>query len=117
MADVEASSKLWKTMDAFGRNRATWIPYWENKGFVRTNSPNVKASLYNRPGKGLIAVVANMGREACSAEVTFDFQALEQTTPLSAVNVMTETRLPLADGRLEVSLESLEHVIVWLKAE
>jgi len=116
LSDVEVSSKMWKTMDAFGRSQATWLPYWENNGYVRTNSPNVKVSLYNRPQKGLIAVVANMGREACSAEVAFNLDALEQTSGLTAWDVMADAEIPLTDARLDVSLESLEHVVVWLSS-
>ncbi|HUT88629.1 MAG TPA: glycoside hydrolase domain-containing protein, partial [Thermoguttaceae bacterium] len=72
MEDVEVSSRMWKAMDAFGRDEATWLPYWENADFVSTSPPQVKVSIYNRPEQGLIAVVANMGRDDCEAEVTFN---------------------------------------------
>ena len=114
MADVDVSSKMWKAMDTFGRKEATWLPYWENNNYVRTNPPGVKVSLYNRPGQGLIAVIANTGPKKCRAEVTFDRKALGQKSKLSAVDVLTEKTMPLSGDRLEVSLDSLGFVMVRL---
>ncbi|MFH1922999.1 MAG: glycoside hydrolase domain-containing protein [Planctomycetota bacterium] len=115
MSDVEESSKLWNAMDAFGRNEAKWLPYWESGDYVRTDAPGVKVSLYNRPGKGMIAVVANMGQEECSADVAFNLPALEQPAKLTGHDVLAEKEIPVTAGRLEVSLKSLECVIVRLK--
>ena len=115
MEDVEVSSKMWKAMDAFGRDEATWLPYWENSDYVRTSSPQVKVSLYNRPEKGLIAVVANTGRDDCQSQVTFNLQALKQRAELTAMDVVTERQIPVTGGRLQVPLDSLEHVMVRLK--
>jgi len=106
---------MWKAMDAFGRDEAKWLPYWENADFVGTNPPQVKVSLYNRPEQGLIAVVANMGRDDCEAQVAFDLQALKQPAELTAKDVVTERRIPVTGGRLQVPLGSLEHVIVRLE--
>jgi hypothetical protein len=105
---------MWKAMDAFGRKEAAWLPYWENAAQVRSSQPSVKVSIYNRPGRGLIAVIANMGREKQRAEVTFDLQTLEQPSNLAAYDILAEREIPFAAGRLEAALESLEFVMVWL---
>ena len=115
MGDVEVASKMWNTMDAFGRHEATWLPYWENGDYVRTEPAGVKVSIYNRPQKGLIAVVANMGQDECLATVTFNLGSLGQTAELTARDVLAEKPLPFTAGRLEVPLKSLEYVMVWLK--
>jgi hypothetical protein len=115
LADVEVSSRLWKTRDAFGCHEADWIPYWQSHNVVRTSDPAVKVSLHNRPGKGLLAVVANTGPQAQQAQVSFDLAALRQPASLAARNVLADNDIPLSGGSLEVSVGPLEHVVVWLK--
>jgi hypothetical protein len=63
----------------------------------------------------MIAVVANMGREACRAEVTFDLAALRQTTELAAHDILGDKKVPFTAGRLELPLESMESLVVWFK--
>ncbi len=117
MADVEVSSKMWKAMDDFGRDEATWIPYWQSADVVRAEPSGVKVSLYNRPGKGLIAVVANTGSQQCGAEVRFDLGALGQPAELTAIEVVSEKPIPFTAGPLQVPLGSLEHAMVWLRPQ
>ncbi len=115
LRDVDHSAKLWKAMDALGRDEAAWLPYWENGECVRADPPQVKVSLYNRPGKGFLAVVANMGQNDCDAEVTFNLQALDQPGELTARDVVTGRPIPTTGSRLQLSLGSLEHVMVRLE--
>jgi len=115
MEDVEVASKMWQAMDALGRDEAKWLPYWENGAFVETGPPQVKASLYNRPGQGLIAVVANLGRADCRAEVALDLPALRQPADLTATDVLTDRPVPLTNGRVEVPLKSLDSVMLRLE--
>jgi hypothetical protein len=91
------------------------LPYWESEKYVRTSSPGVKVSIYNRPQQGMIAVVANMGQGACRAEVTFDLAALQQTTGLAAHEVPGDKKVPFTAGRLELPLESMGSLVVWFK--
>jgi hypothetical protein len=115
MADVEVSSRLWKARDAFGCHEAEWIPYWESDKVVRTGQPGVKVSLHNRPGKGLLAIVANTGPQAAQTQVTFDLATLKQPAAISARDVLAEKDIPFAAGKLAVSLGPLEHIVVWMK--
>ena len=93
-SDIEVASRLWKTFDAFGRQEAAWLPYWGNARFVRTSPAGVKVSLYNRPGRGLIAVVVNAGDRPCDAEVALDLAALEQRTSLKSSTIVVVGALP-----------------------
>jgi hypothetical protein len=115
MEDVEVSSKMWRAMDDFKRDEATWLPYWQNADYVQADPPQVKVSLYNRPEKGLIAVVANMGRQDCDAEVAFHLRALRQPAGLTGRDVVSDRQIPVTDGRLQIPLGSLEHVMVRLE--
>jgi hypothetical protein len=117
MHDVEVAGRLWKTFDAFGRHEAAWLPYWSNARCVEAQPAGVKVSLYNRPGKGLIAVIVNTGGHSCQAEASFDLTALQQPAALAAVNVLTEKAIPLTGGRLCLPLGPLEQGVVWLKAK
>ncbi len=117
LADVEAASRMWRTMDDFGRDEATWLPYWENEKYVRADPPTVKVSIYNRPRQGMIAVVANMGQEKCEAAVSFDLTALRQSPDLAARDVLTRAEIPFNSGRMEVALESMGSAIVWLRVK
>ena len=110
------ASRLWKTFDAFGRHEAAWLPYWGNAGFVRTSPSEVKVSLYNRPGQGLIAVVVNAGTFPAQAEVAFDLAALGQGSGLVAQDVLGGATLTLSEGRLRLPIGPLEHRVVWLKS-
>jgi hypothetical protein len=116
MDDVEVSSRLWRTRDAFGCKEARWIPYWESEKLLRAAPAGIKVSLHNRPGKGLLAAIFNSAREKCLAEVALDLSALQQPGALAAVDVLAGKPVALADGRLSVPLGPLEYSVVWLRA-
>jgi hypothetical protein len=115
MEDVETAGRLWKTFDAFGRHEAQWLPYWANAGFVRAAPEGVKISLYNRPGKGLLAVLVNTGSQPCQAVATFDLAALRQPAELVASDVLAGKAVPLSAGQARLPVGPLENVVLWLK--
>jgi hypothetical protein len=104
-------ARVWQAFDVFGRHEAAWLPYWDNARYVAGGPEGVKASLYNRPGKGFIAVIANTASKDCRAEMTFNLAALQQPTKLAARDVLTGKELPLAAGRLTLPLEPLGFVM------
>jgi hypothetical protein len=111
---LTASSRLWKTFDEFGRHESAWLPYWENERYVTAEPAAVKASIYNRPGKGCLVVLANMGRAACRAKVRLDVQALQQPAALHARDVLADRDVGLADGRLESELPAMDFQVLRL---
>ena len=116
MDDVDELARVWQAFDALGRHEADVAAVLGERPIRLSCGPEgVKASLYNRPGKGFVAVVANTGSEACQAEAAFDLAALRQPTKLAARDVLSGKELPLADGRLALPLEPLGFVI--LRAE
>ena len=112
MADLHELARLWRAFDELGRHEAAWLPYWDSGRYVRTGPAGVKASLYNRPGKGFLVVIANTTPKKCRAEVTFDLATLKQPGELTARDVLTGRELALSAGRLELPLESLGFVVV-----
>ncbi|MBN1384191.1 MAG: discoidin domain-containing protein [Elusimicrobia bacterium] len=115
--ETEYIGRLWKTFDAFGRHESDWLPYWENKTVVQTQPVDIKVSLYNRPGKGLIAVVVNTGKQTRDAVVNFNLTNLEQRAGLTAYDVFAKKRFRYSAGKLQLQLGPLEHAVVRLKPD
>lgn len=106
---------LWTAMAQFGRAEADWHPYWQNAEFARTNDVDIKVSLYNRVGKGLVAVVSNLAQVKRRAEVTFDLVRLGQAPGLTGVEILSQRPVPVRDGNIAVSLAPLDYAVVWLR--
>ncbi|MEN6643035.1 MAG: glycoside hydrolase domain-containing protein [Armatimonadia bacterium] len=114
--DLGTLGKLWKTFDQFGKHEAIWLPYWENQRYVTTGSPDVKVSLYNRPGLGAIAIISNLGRTPRQPQVKLDLAALRLAQALVAQEVMTSRRVDIADGKLDLpEMKSLDFAVVWVR--
>lgn len=117
LVDLEHSRRLWRMFDALGRRQAQWIPYWQSAPVVKTKPAEVRVSLYHRPGRGVVAVLVNLGTEACQAEAVFDLQALGQSGRWTATDVLAEKPIALSDSRLRLPLGPLGHAVVWLRPE
>lgn len=114
--DLGVLSTLWKTFDEFGKSQASWLPYWGNQGYVTTASPEVKVSLYNRPGRGTIAIISNLGRVAVQPDVRLNLTALQVPKQASGHNVMTGRPVGVADGKLDLpEMRSLDFAVVWVR--
>ncbi|MEN6404125.1 MAG: hypothetical protein ABFD94_19445, partial [Armatimonadia bacterium] len=84
--------------------------------YVTTGSPDVKVSLYNRPGLGAIAIISNLGRTSMQPQVKLDLAALRLAQPLVAQEIMTSRRVDIADGKLDLpEMKSLDFAVVWVK--
>ncbi|MCS7265872.1 MAG: DUF6067 family protein, partial [Armatimonadetes bacterium] len=61
---------LWQALDAFGIQDAEMIGYWRKDCPVRTDKPNVLATVYRKRGKALIALAHfNLRKEQQEAKV------------------------------------------------
>lgn len=116
MKDLEELSKIWKLWDQLGRHEADWIPYWAEDNRIKTSRPEIKVSLYNRPGRGLAAVVVNTSGQQVQAEVELNLAGLGHPKPLRARNVLTDTEVPFADGRFQTTLPSLGFLLFQAQA-
>lgn len=75
-ADLQLMAGVWRAMDDFGRTGAEWLPYWRNGDAVRTGPAGVRASLYLRPRRGVLAVLSNLGRRTVDARLELDVRRL-----------------------------------------
>lgn len=62
---------VWTVQDAFGVRRADWLPYWKTRSLVRKRPAGIEVSLWNRPGQGLLAAIANLNNDDLEACVSF----------------------------------------------
>ncbi len=51
-----SASAMWRCWDTFGIQDAEWLGYWNPKCPVKTDRPDVLASVYRKPGAALIAL-------------------------------------------------------------
>lgn len=114
---LEMASRLWHGMEEFGRERAVWLPYWDNASYVRLGpDESIKASIYSRAEEGCVVVVSNLGAEEKVAEVTLDYEGLALAAGMEAVDMVTGLEVPLTD-HLEMSfpLKPFEFRVIWVR--
>jgi hypothetical protein len=66
---------VWKIMDLFGIMDSELIGWWDPACPVKTGHPQVKASVYRKPGKTLIAL-ASWDAKKANVSLTVDWKAL-----------------------------------------
>jgi len=66
---------IWRLWDDFGIADATMIGYWEPDCPIRTDSPDVLATVYHKPGRTLLSL-ASWSKQKASCRLTIDWQAL-----------------------------------------
>jgi hypothetical protein len=111
---LELESKLWHAMDDFGRDQATFIPYWGAAGRFRTNADPVKVSGYSRGAKGIMLVISNLGKDPTQARVELDRKALglPAGVTLTATDVVDDKEVPIEGDALAFPLDSLDFKVV-----
>lgn len=114
---LEAEAKLWQAMDDFGRHEATWLPYWDNGRYVTLGpDASIKSSLYWRPGKGVVAVISNLGPETSNAEVRLNTKSLKLDGDLQATDILSDNPVNVTrDGRMSFTLPSFGFRVVWVR--
>jgi hypothetical protein len=73
--DVNDPRPIWKTWDDFGISGSVMIGYWSGHCPVSTDQKQVLATVYQRPGKALVAVASWAGSDV-QARLTIDWKAL-----------------------------------------
>jgi hypothetical protein len=68
-------AELWKVWDAFGMAEAKMIGYWVGTNPVKTDNPEVRATVYAKPGKAMISL-ASWAPGPTFAELKIDWKAL-----------------------------------------
>lgn len=66
---------VWKIWDEFGIESAKMIGYWQNGCPVKSNNPDIHATVYQKEGKSLIAV-ASWAEQSTGFSFQFDWKTL-----------------------------------------
>ena len=114
---LELESKLWKGMEAFGRDGATWLPYWDNADYVALGpDDSIKASIYSRAEAGAVVVVSNLGAETKQAAVRLKLDGLVLPEKLTATDMVTGDAVPISsEGQMAFPLKPFGFRVIWVK--
>jgi hypothetical protein len=66
---------MWKFWDQFGMSGTTMIGAWDASCPVKTNHPDIKATVYKKAGKSLISI-ASWAEAPVNTQLTIDWKAL-----------------------------------------
>lgn len=67
---------IWKAWDDFGNKGSQMIGYWVENCPVKTNRPDVLATVYKKDGAALISI-ASWAKEDVTVQLTIDWKALD----------------------------------------
>jgi len=107
---------MWRLWDQFGIAEAEMVGYWVPDCPIRTDHPQVLATVYRKPSRVLVAI-ASWAPEPATVHLVADWTRLAwdpATVRLSlpAIEGMQQARsLNLADG---IALKPLEGALLWL---
>jgi hypothetical protein len=66
---------MWKFWDQFGMAGTTMIGAWDASCPVKTNHPDIKATVYKKAGKSLISI-ASWAKDPVNIQLAIDWDAL-----------------------------------------
>jgi Family of unknown function (DUF6067) len=67
---------LWELWDSFGIQDSTMVGWWENNCPVETGNSDVRATVYQKKGKALVAI-ASWAKAATSVRLALDWKELD----------------------------------------
>ena len=96
----ELTLGIWKLADDFGRRQARFLPYWNNKEFVKIETENCYASLYHHPENGVLMIISNLGEAKAKGNVSLILSKftllpnkINVIDGLSRIEIFTKTSL------------------------
>lgn len=72
----EYQQDIWKAIDSFDIKGAEWMPYWNIDKLLSYSPSCFKVSAYLKKGRGILCVVANLGKQAATATLTANNEAM-----------------------------------------
>ena len=114
--NLELESKLWKGMEAFGRDEAVFIPYWEDNYVDLGPTEEIMASVWSRAEEGAVVIVSNLGGAKADVTVDLDLEGLALPAQVTATDLITEVPMPVKDGGImQFPLESFAFRVLWIR--
>ncbi|MBU0477190.1 LamG domain-containing protein [bacterium] len=114
--DLEILSGIWKIRDAFGCNKAKFLPYWKNQDFVKVTPSSCYASLYQHPNNGVLVIVSNLTQTKSKVELVFDLHKLGLTKAVVAANdSLSSDNISINKNKIVLDIPSYEWKIFWIR--
>lgn len=107
---------MWKFWDTFGIKGSEMIGYWDPACPVRTNSPDVLATVYRKPHKMLIAI-GNFSKQPQTVQLTFNPSILKNghaATKLTAPAIKGFQSAQTFSPHQEITLEGKRGLLLVL---
>jgi hypothetical protein len=112
---LQEESLVFKAMDAFGKKKARFKPYWNNANLVSVKGDKAYCTLYTRQGISAMCVVSSFSTSAQKISVKLNLKAMGLSHASSAVNMMTGEKLKLVDGEFILPTTGIDYGLVWVK--
>ncbi len=119
---IDRVSALWKVYDQFpfaGAQgaRAKMYPYWNNAEVIRCSPEGVYATMYERPGEGLLVFVSNLTDQDAQATLSLQLAKLGLARQARVTDALTGEAIPQDNGNLKLSIASWRYRVlrVWPK--
>jgi len=81
---------IWKVWDNFGMKGTKMVGYWVETNPVKTNNPEVLATIYKKPGKVLVSI-ASWAADDVNIKLKIDWKALG-INPATATIIAPEVK-------------------------
>jgi hypothetical protein len=106
--------KITKDIDRFGIGEADveFIPYWNNKSVVKTDTPDVKTSIYRRNNGSALVVLFNVSKKDVSAAVNLTIPGVTAGT---MTHLLTGEKLGPYTGSIKVPIKARNCRLIVIK--
>lgn len=108
-------SRTSKILTDFGRLESDWIPYWKNKGYVRTSLPKVYISLYKHPANGVLAVIMNLSSSSAQPVIVLNCKKLDLKRIGRVTDSFSSDNIPSTINSFSVDLPKFAWTIMHIK--
>lgn len=90
-------NEIWSVLDKVGMEHTEFIPYWTNRGLLKSSDNEVKVSAYYRPEREALLVIANNKPETKDVILTHN---------LSSIGLPPEKSLRVIDAKTDEIIPS-----------
>ncbi len=103
---IDQIAPIWRAMDAFGAEKAKWLPYWADSG-VTAEDESTKASSYVKNGEALL-FVSHLKREPAATAIRLDRSTLGLGPGrLAARDAISGAGLNVIEDRIALSFDGM----------
>jgi hypothetical protein len=107
-------SAIWRAQDAFGVEKAEFLPYWSNADRLTATPEGVYVSAYRRDKLGLLLVVSNLGKTDTTAVVSLRADKLKiADRPAQASDAITKAPVAVKRDALTWSVSVALKPMEW----